>query len=160
MRLEHFPPEFYDICAGVLDGREYSMVLPTVAQARARRNKFYQFRGKCRQEVQAGRLRELPIGLDEVSIEIDGLRIRFYPRSTSALATDMREMLRYGHAVKTPSGEYVEMPEEWRVRLDEERKASVAVEPPVCGDAIPPGLTPVVPSTVATWLKKPDEGRE
>lgn len=103
MRLEHFPPEFYDIINAVAEGQELSMTFPTANVACRRRNKFYDFRVTLRREAAAGRLPE-PLGLEEVAIERTGATLRFYPRSSSPLASDMRAMLALKHATRLPDG--------------------------------------------------------
>lgn len=106
MRLEHFPPEFYDIINAVADGEELSMTFPTANVACRRRNKFYDFRVQLRKEAAAGRLPE-PMGLEEVAIERTGATLRFYPRSSSPLASDMRAMLALKHAERREDGTIV-----------------------------------------------------
>lgn len=105
MRLDHYPPEFYQVIEAVAEGQELSITFPTENVASRRRNLFYDFRVLLRRLAEEGK-GEVPMGLEEVAVERSGATLRFYPRSISPVALDMRAMLKLKHAVKREDGSY------------------------------------------------------
>lgn len=102
MRLDHYPTEFQEICAKILEGKTFSITFADAGTARSIANRFYEWRVKCRA---AG----LPIpGLEETAITVikETGELRWWPRSENTASRSLRTMLETGRAREEPDGTF------------------------------------------------------